>query len=269
MTKERQPEHLTKEYQSGLVMPQRECKGCGVTFQQLYVNQRFHDVPCREDATARSQRAKALERPKWKASDLECQGCGVVFLPENAVQRFHDVPCRVDATDRNRRAKALARSGWKASERKCEGCRVVFLPQNAVQIYHDARCGYAETLRQRQMIRHIKKDEIRRAAEALEKKEAERRAESDRFMGRLVEAVVYEATVRIMEPLMALAEKEAIAEGYEFEVIPDGHPRWAEWGDLHHSSAWNRKGKDFNVGGRQEKVSGFGLDGISHFVPPS
>jgi len=232
------------------VLPELECPGCRVVFQPVHSAQRYHDVPCREDATARSQRARALERPKWKASDLECQGCGVVFLPENAVQRFHDVPCRVDATARNQRAKALARPGWKASERKCEGCRVVFLPQNAVQIYHDAPCRYAATLYQRQMIRHIKKDEIRRAAEALEKKEAERQAESDRFMRRLMEAAVYEATARIMEPLMALAEKEAIAEGYEFEVIPDGHPRWASWGDLHHSSAWNRKGKDFNVGGR-------------------
>ena len=35
------------------VLPERECKGCGVTFRPRFGVQTYHDVPCRTAATVR------------------------------------------------------------------------------------------------------------------------------------------------------------------------------------------------------------------------
>ena len=198
MTKERQPEHLTQEYQNGLVMPQRECRGCGVVFQPLHYSQRFHDVPCREDATVRSRHAKALEKAE--------------------------------------------RSGWKTSERKCRGCRLVFQPRYVGQIYHDIPCRKKAHNRDQSDKRWSAKLEQERAREEAERLEKKRLVDEEALKREIVAEVMRAVTIRKMEPLLALAEQAATAEGYEFETLPDSHPRWASPDDLRRSSALNRPG---------------------------
>jgi len=190
-------EHLTKEYllKIGLVIPERECKGCGVVFQPSAYSQRFHDAPCREDATVRSRLAKALEKSGWKTSERKCKGCGVVFQPLHINQTYHNVPCREDATVRNQLA---------IKERK--------------------KASKARTLAQKH------------------EKERLEEVEHAEFKKRWLQVVVGDARKRKMEPLMALAEEKALAEGYEFVVIPDEHPRWASPEDLRRSSAMNTPG---------------------------
>ena len=195
MTKERQPEHLTQEYQNGLVMPQRECRGCGVVFQPVHYTQRFHDVPCREDATVRNRHAKALERSGWKITERECKGCRVVFQPLFGQQTYHDVACRVKSTNYSRQMKR-----WGAKK---------------------------------------KQERAREEAERLEKK---RLVDEEALKREIVAEVMRVVTIRKMEPLLALAEQAATAEGYEFETLPDSHPRWASPDDLRRSSALNRPG---------------------------
>ena len=127
--------------------------------------------------------------------ERECPGCGVTFQQHHVAQRYHDVLCRVDATDRNQRARALkkrrATRRWGYPMRDCEGCPVRFQPLYVVQTYHDVPCRKAATARHREATNQWKKDEIRRAAETLEKKRIESLEESARSIARLEEDRVY------------------------------------------------------------------------------
>ena len=128
------------------------------------------------------------------------------------------------------------------TDRECKGCRVVFQPLFGQQTYHDVACRVKSTNYSRQMRRWSAKNERKRAREEAERLEKKRLVDEEALKREMVDEILRVVTIRKMEPLMALAEQEATAEGYEFEAIPDSHPRWASPGDLRRSSAMNRPG---------------------------
>jgi hypothetical protein len=44
------------------VLPERECRGCGIMFQPLSTNQTYHNVRCQQDATSRRQSDKTRQK---------------------------------------------------------------------------------------------------------------------------------------------------------------------------------------------------------------
>jgi len=103
------------------VLPERECKGCGIVFQPMRIDQTYHTRRCGNNATNRTRSELtrqshlayvAAEKAKAEGdgeddtapllSERECKGCGVTFRPRFGVQTYHDVPCRTAATVRRR-----------------------------------------------------------------------------------------------------------------------------------------------------------------------
>ena len=86
------------------------------------------------------------------------------------------------------------------------------------------------------------KNERKRARALIETLEQKRLVDAEVLKVEIIDEVMRVVNIRRMMPLLALAEQEATAEGYEFEFIPDEHPRWASPDDLRRSSAMNRIG---------------------------
>ena len=65
------------------VLPERKCIGCGTAFQPLTTNQTYHNVGCREEATARRQSEKT--RQKHLAFVADAKAAATAELVEEVV----------------------------------------------------------------------------------------------------------------------------------------------------------------------------------------